>query len=138
MLPTLEKLEIPDFTDFTDLQLLHYIDTEVRKYSIDKEASRQIKQAMEPAVLSKIQELLNQGVLENIVRLNNLIQIYGFTRTGVMFNPVYLGLDKTIETSELILRVEDFFRNDPSTYNYEDFAIVLGYVSLLFKRIMDF
>ncbi len=138
MLPTLEKLEIPDFTDFTDLQLLHYIDTEVRKYSIDREASRQIKQAMEPAVLSKIQELLNQGVLENIVRLNNLIQIYGFTRTGVMFNPVYLGLDKTIETSELILRVEDFFRNDPSTYNYEDFAIVLGYVSLLFKRIMDF
>lgn len=138
MLPTLEKLEIPDFTDFTDLQLLHYIDTEVRKYSIDREASRQIKQAMEPAVLHKIQELLNQGVLENIVRLNNLIQIYGFTRTGVMFNPVYLGLDKTIETSELILRVEDFFRNDPSTYNYEDFAIVLGYVSLLFKRIMDF
>lgn len=138
MLPTLEKLEIPDFTDFTDLQLLHYIDTEVRKYSIDREASRQIKQAMEPAVLSKIQELLNQSVLENIVRLNNLIQIYGFTRTGVMFNPVYLGLDKTIETSELILRVEDFFRNDPSTYNYEDFAIVLGYVSLLFKRIMDF
>lgn len=138
MLPTLEKLEIPDFTDFTDLQLLHYIDTEVRKYSIDRDASLQIKQAMEPAVLSKIQELLSQGVLENIVRLNNLIKIYGFTRTGVMFNPVYLGLDKTIETSELILRVEDFFRNDPSTYNYEDFAIVLGYVSLLFKRIMDF
>jgi hypothetical protein len=127
------KLVLPDFSAFTEEQLMNYIDTEVKKFSINREASRKIKEAMLPVVLERINAILNRDrLLSQLQRLLVLVKIYGYTRTGILFNPIYKGF-KEISNEDLIQQLLTYF-NNADNIDFYDYPQIVGIVNMLNNR----
>lgn len=136
-LDALPPLELPDFNEFTEAQFLQYIDTVVNQYSIDREASRLIKEAMRPVVLNKIRMLIAQDLNSNIDRILILAQVYGYTRTGIVFAAQFMGVPHLFSNQELTEYVVNYFSADEDTQKWDSISPVIGYLTLLNRRLSE-
>ena len=132
---SLKPLEIPDFSIYTTGALFSYIETEVRYYSIDVNSSRIIKEAMGPVVLNRIRRLIIEDIDANIGEILDLSRIYGFTRTGIVFNPSFDGVQHIFSTEELRESIINFYTADENLIPFDKFAPMIGYITLYQRRL---